>query len=203
MTNQIERAREVLRQILSAYRWARVDQDGDFDGALEVLMRNVALTNEAAPAGEVEGSCFLCAGKCRGHSLGDPKAWEPEPGSEAAALAPQATIPAGMKPWHGGDSAPEDWDPERAVMFRAGHFGDWSRTWEWRHGVGETGGGRADIIAYTPKAAPQTTPDVGALVTLLTEGIKPMATAERFNWGKRVRDALAALNPVTNEGEGA
>lgn len=28
--------------------------------------------------------CHLCAGKCRGHSLGNPGAWEPEPGSAAA-----------------------------------------------------------------------------------------------------------------------
>lgn len=30
------------------------------------------------------GTCFLCAGKCRGHGLADPVAWEPEVGSVAA-----------------------------------------------------------------------------------------------------------------------
>jgi len=29
-------------------------------------------------------NCFLCAGKCRGHSLGHPEQWVPEPGSQAA-----------------------------------------------------------------------------------------------------------------------
>lgn len=49
---EVERAREVLTQILSAYRWARPDEEGDFDEALKVLTRNTTLTNEAAPAGE-------------------------------------------------------------------------------------------------------------------------------------------------------
>ena len=29
------------------------------------------------------GNCFLCAGKCRGHSLGHSDQWEPEEGSQA------------------------------------------------------------------------------------------------------------------------
>jgi hypothetical protein len=31
-----------------------------------------------------EPVCDLCVGECRGHSLGHPEEWEPEPGSKAA-----------------------------------------------------------------------------------------------------------------------
>ncbi len=36
------------------------------------------------PIAPQDGPCFLCAGKCRGHDLADPVAWEPEVGSVAA-----------------------------------------------------------------------------------------------------------------------
>lgn len=39
-----------------------------------------------AELAQARGSCFLCAGKCRSHGLGDAEAWQPEAGS-AAALA--------------------------------------------------------------------------------------------------------------------
>jgi len=35
---------------------------------------------------EAFGSCFLCAGACRGHGLGNPAAWEPEWGSQLGVL---------------------------------------------------------------------------------------------------------------------
>ena len=37
-------------------------------------------------------TCMLCAGKCRGHSLADSKAWEPEPGSQAFAVQDDANV---------------------------------------------------------------------------------------------------------------
>lgn len=60
-------------------------------------------------------------------------------------------IPAGMKPWSGGDSAPDDWD-RRTVQFRSGEVRHaqagvvWKLGWQHHYGQG-------DIIAYTPKAS--------------------------------------------------
>lgn len=39
-----------------------------------------------------EVSCVLCVGECRGHSLGRPEEWEPEPGSLAAQARGTVTI---------------------------------------------------------------------------------------------------------------
>jgi hypothetical protein len=58
-------------------------------------------------------------------------------------------LPNGMKVWAGGDSAPEDWDPNSDMLFRDGMIciagaGEPS----WVHNSNE-----ADIVAYTPKRA--------------------------------------------------
>lgn len=37
-----------------------------------------------------DAACILCAGECRGHSLGHPEEWVPEPGSLAAQAAAAA-----------------------------------------------------------------------------------------------------------------
>ncbi|WP_203309803.1 hypothetical protein [Sphingomonas beigongshangi] len=65
-------------------------------------------------------------------------------------------IPAGMKPWHGGDCAPSDWDGGPVLLGDGRHYAAnviagerlaWShRGGEWAHG---------DIVAYTPKPAAQ------------------------------------------------
>jgi hypothetical protein len=65
--------------------------------------------------------------------------------------AGQGEIPAGMKPWRGGDSAPADWDGGPALHCDQG-FVDLPQPGEWQLGR---------IIAYTPKAPPQTPPDAG------------------------------------------
>lgn len=78
-------------------------------------------------------------------------------GQDKLALATPSTpeagveIPAGMKPWLGGDSAPEDWNASGALMMREGCVidGDQGEP-DWRHQWGE-----GDIIAYTPKPQPQ------------------------------------------------
>jgi hypothetical protein len=60
---------------------------------------------------------------------------------------------SGMKTWLGGDAAPADWDGGR-VLFRHGGTST-SRPGEgmcWSHGM--LGGGKTDIIAYTPKSEP-------------------------------------------------
>jgi hypothetical protein len=60
---------------------------------------------------------------------------------------PNSWIPAGMKPWHGGDSAPKDWDGTDAIELRDGSR--WANSADdWTHD-----GGPGDIIAYTPKPA--------------------------------------------------
>lgn len=60
----------------------------------------------------------------------------------------ERVIPAGMKPWHGGDRAPNDWDGGPILCRAADGPSDPSDKgpWYWRHdNVG------SDIIAYTPK----------------------------------------------------
>jgi hypothetical protein len=48
--------------------------------ARAILRDAIAALASPAPMPE----CDLCVGKCRGHSLGHPEQWEPEPGSRAA-----------------------------------------------------------------------------------------------------------------------
>lgn len=68
----------------------------------------------------------------------------------------EAAIPEGMKPWHGGNSAPADWDG-KAVAFRDGKIGYapvgavWKLGWDHSYGGG-------DIIAYTSEATAQPAP---------------------------------------------
>lgn len=68
----------------------------------------------------------------------------------------EPTIPAGMKPWHGGPK-PADWSGE-AVQFRSGKVmhapigAVWKLGWDHSYGDG-------DIIAYTPKPTPTDTAD--------------------------------------------
>lgn len=45
-------------------------------GIVETAMASIIPAQDAP--------CHLCAGECRGHSLGHPEEWEPEPGSRAA-----------------------------------------------------------------------------------------------------------------------
>lgn len=78
-----------------------------------------------------------------------------------------APIPEGMKPWHGGDAAPADWDSEKPiaviddgkVSIRYGHRWDWSR-----EPVTAYGHKLLRVVAYTPQPTPQadTKPDLTA-----------------------------------------
>jgi hypothetical protein len=72
-------------------------------------------------------------------------------GASLTALSPsEGAIPAGMAPWSGGDSAPEDWDGG-PVKFR-GYLGliDPKNPFRWWHGpVGDP----HDIVAYMTKAS--------------------------------------------------
>ena len=60
----------------------------------------------------------------------------------------EVVISAGMKPWHGGDYAPDDLDDTKPLWNRAGYPADIARhPWvRWSHD-----GGSGDIIAYVPK----------------------------------------------------
>lgn len=60
-------------------------------------------------------------------------------------------IPTGMKAWHGGDSAPDDWDGG-AILFRDGTLETLhSKGWDWTHVLTDPPSVRAvEIIAYAP-----------------------------------------------------
>lgn len=66
----------------------------------DALEAHAERATEAAQAriAELEkgGGCVLCAGECRGHSLGDSKAWEPEEGSRDWMAAEIATLRADL-----------------------------------------------------------------------------------------------------------
>lgn len=65
-------------------------------------------------------------------------------------------IPEGMKAWHGGDSAPSDWDGGE-VWLRCGRLWKQMQPLIWGRPHGEHAG---DIIAYTPiQSSPTETPD--------------------------------------------
>lgn len=72
-----------------------------------------------------------------------------------------AAIPEGMKPWHGGDAAPADWDNSKPVRLRDGREIAEPASWThpWRNGCPEgeltgTDEVASDVVAYTPLAAP-------------------------------------------------
>jgi len=67
----------------------------------------------------------------------------PEP--PAYFLAGEA-IPAGMKPWHGGDSAPEDWDGGQVMLTDGSFCMPVGHLW---HPFGDV-----HVAAYTPKPTP-------------------------------------------------
>jgi len=58
-------------------------------------------------------TCDLCAGKCRGHSLGRPEEWQPEPGSRALSTPSADAVGMrealeGLLPWVQGGNANAD-----------------------------------------------------------------------------------------------
>ena len=78
---------------------------------------------------------------------------EPAAPCLASVSSASAEGASGMKTWLGGDAAPADWGGGR-VLFRHGGTST-SRPGEgmcWSHGM--LGGGKTDIIAYTPKSEP-------------------------------------------------
>lgn len=83
-------------------------------------------------------------------------------------LPDDVAVPAGMVPWHGGDSAPADWNGG-PVLFRNGFVtsgigSSWSHPWaKGVDGEPEMDGATTpyDIVAYTPVAALQ--PQQGSL----------------------------------------
>lgn len=66
------------------------------------------------------------------------------------------TIPEGMVPWAGGDSAPADWDGGPVLLADGDEWAHKDAT-TWTHDCGTR-----NVIAYTPAASPaHATPDVG------------------------------------------
>lgn len=108
-----------------------------------------------------------------------------------AAIAPkpdEVTIPASMKHWHGGDSAPEDWD-EKSVLLRDGTGCVGIGVFRWDHqGFGD------DIIAYTPKPR-VTAGEKDALISaafgaIYDPGADPFEHPERWEFATSVVDAI-------------
>jgi hypothetical protein len=60
------------------------------------------------------------------------------------------TVPAGMKAWHGGDAAPDDWDGG-PLLLRNGEWDNGQAGNDWRHTELTVEDSDSDIIAYTPK----------------------------------------------------
>jgi hypothetical protein len=83
---------ELVAGLKRALQHPAGDHDGWTDAGMEdaffrwpgiVNALNEALASNRTATSQ-EGPCILCAGKCRGHGLADPVAWEPEVGSVAA-----------------------------------------------------------------------------------------------------------------------
>lgn len=100
----------------------------------------------------------------------------------------EPAIPAGMKPWHGGDSAPEDWD-EKSVLLRDGTGCVGIGVFRWDHqGFGD------DVIAYTPKPR-VTAGEKDALISaafgaIYGPGVDPFEQPERWEFATTVVDAI-------------
>ncbi|MFS0771084.1 hypothetical protein [Sphingomonas sp. 1P08PE] len=79
------------------------------------------------------------------------------------AYTPRPKIPAGMKAWAGGDSAPADWDGGK-VLLRDGTLnndGEYESSWCHNNSLfRSTDVSDLDIIAYTPRATSPTVPAI-------------------------------------------
>jgi hypothetical protein len=121
----------------------------------------------------------------------------------------EGEIPAGMKPWHGGDSAPTDYIRGR-VAFRDGEISfDEEGPWYWKHD-----GVRSDIIAYTPKPtpAPERPADlreadecgrleINTILAQLLHQLQPICPdmGERIVRGNEATDAILQLVSPSND----
>lgn len=100
-------------------------------------------------------------------------------------------IPAGMKPWLGGDSAPEDWDGKN-VRVRNGMTCPGASVFRWDHqGFGD------DIIAYTPKP---TTPERSMVLEEAARVAEKHAAPDgvpRIDYDDACRDIAAAIRALS------
>lgn len=124
----------------------------------------------------------------------------------------EPTIPAGMKPWAGGDSAPKDWDGgsvyRRALgVVKFDELDDPDLEWE-HHAFGRLH--ELDIIAYTPKAQtePLSSEGVSARAKLVSDLdrhasalYRDMAQSDLWATLIAARDALSRQSP--SEGQEA
>ncbi len=116
--------------------------EGDLREALDQCMKQFAFyASEHAKAGKCEKAATnqRFADMCLA-ALSEPRPSAPE----------EVAIPAGMKAWHGGECAPDDWDGGE-VKRLDGRFSVLpldTHASHWRHDADDN-----DIIAYTPKAS--------------------------------------------------
>jgi hypothetical protein len=129
--------------------------------------------------------------------------------TSSPAAVPEATptIPAGMKPWHGGDSAPEDWDGGDVLLRSGGIQPSPPTDYCWGHGWLENGMG--DIIAYTPLAASQPVVSQENDLRLAREdadaldGIAEEADENGWlDWGAIMRQSASRIRTITSTGAG-
>lgn len=111
-----------------------------------------------------------------------------------------ASIPEGMKAWHGGDEAPADWDSDKPIAvdnngnmeLRYGYRWNWSR-----EAVTPYGQKLLRVVAYTPQPIPQadTKPDVTTRMEAL---VRRMVEQDPALYWRDIRDearAIVALLP--------
>lgn len=124
---------------------APAPSDGAGDPDLATGCADDALPGSAEQWRDALCSCGKCL-ECDARSYHRDQAAQEAAGTKAG-------VPAGMVPWHGGDSAPADWDGGPTLL-RDGSHGDGE---DWRHLVGiDDIDSDNDIVAYTPKQATPT-----------------------------------------------
>jgi hypothetical protein len=115
-------------------------------------------------------------------------------------------IPAGMKPWHGGDAAPEDWDG--GPVWLAGDemcAPDADDPFDWAHEGGELGCLECwCIVAYTPKAAALSPPAGMMREEVIEECARAIEAFSERNqhmpdaWHSGVQDAANELDALAH-----
>ena len=123
----------------------------------------------------------------------------------------QDEVPAGMKPWHGGDSAPDDWDGGKVLSRGHGlqhpdrlNGGRWGR--ERTHPFFAEDEESCDIIAYATSTSVQGAGEAFHETAVSLNVDTPPAPASAADEAKPLREALLEARRgffvVQSEGDG-
>jgi hypothetical protein len=131
-------AREVLDAAIKAYNAEHPDADVTIwpDEREPVIRAMLAYRHLSRPTEQHSPSCRLHLPTCAIATGGV---------CNCGSVQQADAIPVGMKPWHGGDSAPDDWDGG-PVLGEDGALYDPPIEWQ------KPSGG-PDVVAYTPRMA--------------------------------------------------